>query len=175
MFSRTFRITTLLVVLAAVCSSALANNPLDPGSQKPSQNPLSKPAPQAVSPWAGTFTSPWEFSRMQIVERDNGGLQGEIVGSGKTNRVELRVSGKKLEGAIVAGSDGYPLTVEIGEEPGQIVVRSGNSMYELGLEGGAAAAPVSVKCDPESVPGANFRHPQGYFRLKMPTGWKAQD
>jgi hypothetical protein len=173
MLSRTIHTITLVVALAALSNAFAANNPLDPASQNTPQNPLSKTAePKPASPWVGSYTSPWEVS-LRHEDGADGLLRGEIVVSGKSFAVELRAAGKKFDGKILVESTSFPLTVEIGEESGQIVVQSGGNLYELERATDSKTRPAGpdariVKCDP--VQGANFKHPQGYFSLKLPQG-----
>ena len=185
---------------------------------------------QANSLWAGEYTSPHGV-RLTLNTDAGGAITGELFhvqdGVESGFPVQLHAAGTGLEGTFDAGTGLFPLRIDYGDEPGQIVLTSEGTIYELSRKGSdsgnpllasdpvranplaqvssnpapaqaatqapsrplpvaavkqepskpsAVAAVANVQSKPatvEPVAGANFRHPDGYFSMKVPAHWEA--
>lgn len=108
---------------------------------------------EASSQWAGEYVSPHGV-RLELDTDESGAISGELFhvreGVESSYAVQLHAADSGLEGTFNNGDDAFPLRVEYGEEPGQIVVTSDGATYELSRTSGGSNNPL-LAADPAPV------------------------
>ncbi len=137
-------------------------------------NVLANPIENATDPnysengdWTGSFESPKGVSlELTVNDTGYGGSLGIASNSGKLlYAVHLRLEQGRLEGVFKDASDAYAMTVEKGEYPDQIILRSGGSVYELSR--------IYSRSAYETAAPVRYSHPAGLFTLSLPGDWHA--
>ncbi len=139
-----------------------------PGAAPGGQNPLaSRPAnPLAAppSPWVGEFRKA-DGSLSLTIRSQGDGFAGTLAirdQGGTVNEfpVTLRAEGKDLAGTFGVAPQSFPISLRIDPESDgrQVVVTSGDYVHTLERHGADQAG---------------YRHPDGWYALSLPAGWRA--